>query len=235
MSFPLQPSQSSFELAKWAAIIAMAVDHYGKVVDPSLVHPTHLVGRVAFPLFAWIIASRLTLQPDLATRYIRSILPWALISQPAFYIAGREWYEPNILFELLAGVLLVKALQTFGKSAPTALLAISLAAVGWFFDYGPAGVLTIPLVYMAANASAARGLMVLAVMGMLANLPVENPENALAVVAALGAPVVALLSLMSAGAALPRLPKLFFYLFYPLHLLALALIRHLGPISVAAM
>ena len=230
MSIPPRPSQSSFELAKWVAIVAMAIDHYGKVVDPSLVHPTHLAGRVAFPLFAWIIASRLALRPDLATRYIRSILPWALISQPAFYIAGREWYEPNILFELLAGVLLVKALQTFGKSAPAVLLAIGLAAVGWFFDYGPAGVLTIPIVYMAASTSATRGLLVLAVMGMLANLPADSPEDALAVVAALGAPVIALMSFLSAGAALPRLPKLFFYLFYPLHLLALALLRHLGSI-----
>jgi len=230
VSFALQPSQSSFELAKWVAIITMAVDHYGKVVDPSLIHPTHLVGRIAFPLFAWIIASRLALRPDLTTRYVRLILPWALISQPAFYIAGREWYEPNILFELLAGVLLVKALQTFGKSAPTALLAISLAAAGWFFDYGPAGVLTIPIVYMAASTSATRALLVLAVMGMLANLPADSPEDALAVAAALGAPMVALVSLLSAGAALPRLPKLFFYLFYPLHLLALALIGHLGSI-----
>jgi hypothetical protein len=81
-----------------------------------------------------------------------------------------------------------------------------------------------------ASASATRGLLVLAVMGMLANLPADSPEDALAVVAALGAPVVALVSLLSAGAALPRLPKLFFYLFYPLHLLALALIGHLGSI-----
>lgn len=226
----LKPSQSSFELAKWVAIITMAVDHYGKIVDPGLLHPTHLVGRVAFPLFAWIIASRLVLRPDLTTRYIRSILPWALISQPVFYIAGREWYEPNILFELLVGILLVQALRTFGKSAKTVLIAIGFAAIGWFFDYGPAGVLTIPIVYVAAKANTTRGLLVLATMGMLANLPVESPEDALAVVAVLGAPVIAIISLWSAGAALPRLPKHVFYLFYPLHLLALALIRHLGAI-----
>jgi len=85
-------------------------------------------------------------------------------------------------------------------------------------------------VYVAASTSAARALLVLAVMGMLANLPADSPEDVLAVVAALGAPVIALVSLLSAGAALPRLPKTFFYLFYPLHLLALALTAHLGSI-----
>lgn len=235
MSFARQPSQSGFELAKWVAIMAMAVDHWGKIVDPGLFYPTHLVGRVAFPLFAWIIASRLALRGDLAPRYIRSLLIWALISQPAFFIAGREWYEPNILFELLAGVLIVQALQTYGRSAQTALLAIGLAAVGWFFDYGPAGVVTIPIVYLAAAASSVRALLMLAIMGMLVNLPVAGPEDALAVLATLGAPMVALVSVSGAGAALPRLPKRFFYLFYPLHLLALALLRHLGVIQTAAM
>ena len=217
-----EPSQSSFELAKWLAIIAMAFDHYGKIVAPDWYLPTHLIGRTAFPLFAWIIASRLALRPDLTTHYIRWLLPWALVSQPAFYLAGREWYDPNIMFELLAGVIVIKVLQTYGKTGPGLLIAIALALVGWFFDYGPAGVLSIPALFFAAGAGAPTVLLVLALVSVLVNLPASDFEDGIAAAAALGAPLVALLSLRTPAALLPRLPKLGFYLFYPLHLLFFA-------------
>lgn len=208
----------------------MAIDHYGKIVDSALYLPTHLVGRLAFPLFAWIIASRLALRPDLTQRYIRWLLPWALVSQPVFYIAGREWFEPNILFELLAGVVLVNMLQAYGKSARTIITAVCLAGIGWFFDYGPAGVVTIPVLYLAARHGQPRALLLLAVAGMLVNLPAADLEEMLAVGAALGAPIVAWASLQPAVQGLPRLPKVGFYLFYPLHLLVLALLRDFSSV-----
>lgn len=214
--------QSSFELAKWAAILAMAADHYGKIVDPTLHFPTHLVGRIAFPLFAWIIANRLALRPDLCARYIRWLLPWAIVSQPVFWYAGREWYEPNILIELLAGVLIVYALQAWGKTTRTMVTVILLACLGWFFDYGPAGVLSIAVLSVAAQRGTSASLTALAIVAVLVNLPVTGAADIVAAVASLAAPIVALVSLHAPQSLLPRLPKWFFYAFYPLHLLAFA-------------
>ena len=47
--------QADLELAKWIALITMAVDHYGKIVDDSVFLETHAIGRISFPLFAAII------------------------------------------------------------------------------------------------------------------------------------------------------------------------------------
>jgi len=216
--------QSSFESAKWAAVLAMVIDHYGKIVDPELYVPTHMIGRIAFPLFAWIIASRLALRPDLAATYVRRLIPWALISQPVFWFAGREWYEPNILIELLAGMLVARAFITLGAGWLTIAVALALAGIGWFFDYGPAGVLSIPAMYLTIRHNVSAGLIVLAVVGVLVNLPVPDSASVAFAAASLAAPLMALFSLQVRPGMLPRLPTLFFYAFYPLHLLVFAII-----------
>ena len=77
-----EPKPQSFELAKWIAVVTMVIDHYGKIVDQDVLVWTHWIGRAAFPLFFWIIASRLADRPDAAKGYVRSLLPWALVSQP---------------------------------------------------------------------------------------------------------------------------------------------------------
>ena len=217
-----EPSQSSFELAKWAAIVAMAVDHYGKIVAPDWYLPTHMIGRAAFPLFVWIIASRLAMRPELIAGYIRWLLPWAVVSQPVFYFAGREWFEPNVLFELLAGVLVVYTIDKLGRSALSVIVTALLAGVGWFFDYGPVGVLSIPLLLFAARAGSKQALAWLALIGVAVNLPAADMQGWLIAGAALSAPAIAALSLILPAGKLPRLPKLGFYAFYPLHLLFLA-------------
>ena len=99
--------QSDFEIVKWLAIAAMAIDHYGKIVEPDLFEPTHAIGRIAFPLFATLIGLRIASHPHLAERYVMRLLPWAVVSQPVFVLAGRDWLEGNILITLVVGVLWV--------------------------------------------------------------------------------------------------------------------------------
>ena len=61
-------AHGDLELAKWIALIAMVIDHYGKIVEPSLYLETHAIGRVSFPLFAAIVGTRLALHPSLGAR-----------------------------------------------------------------------------------------------------------------------------------------------------------------------
>ncbi len=222
-------SPASFELAKWVAIVTMAIDHVGKIVAPDWFGPTHLIGRVAFPLFVWIIASRLAIRPAAAAGYIRWLLPWAIVSQPAFWIAGRDWYDGNILFTLLCGVLIDRALQAYGHCWTSWLIAGALAAAGLLLDYGPAGVLAIPVLVAAARIGIRESLLALGVIGIAVNLPALEPFYVAAAFASLAAVGVAALSLRLEGADLPRLPRAFFYAFYPGHLLLLALVAHLLP------
>jgi hypothetical protein len=38
---PARVVQADLEIAKWAAVLTMAVDHYGKIVDPDVFLTTH--------------------------------------------------------------------------------------------------------------------------------------------------------------------------------------------------
>lgn len=228
MPQPADVSPASFEPAKWAAVIAMTIDHVGKVLVTDWYEPTHLIGRIAFPLFAWIIASRLAAKPETAQGYVRWLLPWALISQPVFFIAGRDWYDGNILFTLLAGVLVVRALDHFGHGRTAWLIAAALATCGLLLDYGPAGVLAIPVLVAAARNGARASLVALALVGVAVNFPFPGPFYFVAALASLAAVPVAAAALFAPGASLPRLPRTAFYAFYPVHLLVLALLARIA-------
>lgn len=97
-------------LLKLIAVICMIVDHVGAVFFPR-VQEMRLIGRIAFPLFAWCLC--------VGACYTRSIWKYALrllivgaLCQPVYYWAMRhEWYVLNIFFELLLALLAIAAIQ----------------------------------------------------------------------------------------------------------------------------
>jgi hypothetical protein len=218
-------AQRKMELAKWVATAAMAVDHYGKIVDPAVFELTHAVGRVSFPLFAAIIAERLILDPQLARRYLRRLAPWAVVSQPVYVLAGRDWLQGSILLTLLLGVLAIEALRGMRQHpVPSAAGLAVVAAASWFAEFGPPGVALIPLVWAVARRSGDGAAMgALAIAAVAVNVSLEQPYLEWWDMPAALSPVVLLLSRRSRFAALPRLPTPTFYAFYPAHLLALHL------------
>ncbi|MGI9385041.1 MAG: TraX family protein [Methyloligellaceae bacterium] len=217
-------TQSDLELAKWLALIAMVIDHYGKIVDPSLYLETHAIGRLSFPLFAAIVGTRLALRPALGMRYLRHLLPWALLSQPVYVVAGRSWHDGNVLFTLLLGVLATLALQRFADkpSWPAGLGLGAIAAGSALVDYGPVGVAMVPATALLVARRGPAGLTATGPLGVAANLVPQWPLLQLADLTALLASPLLTLSCKS-RLRLPRLPAAFFYAFYPAHLLALHL------------
>ena len=222
--------QVDLELAKWVAILSMTIDHYGRIVDPQLQLETQLVGRVAFPLFAWIVGTRLVLSPDLARRYLLALLPWALVSQPMYVLAGHQWTQGNILATLALGVAATLALRAAwaGRwlAGPLGLLPVLL--LGPFVEYGLLGIALVPAVAFLAGGRMIWGAWAVGPLGVLANLGPAHGVLDLADAAALFATAVALAS-QHAGWTLPRLPKHVFYGYYPVHLYLLHLANlHLG-------
>lgn len=216
------PAQSDLELAKWLALITMVIDHYGKIVDPSLYLETHAIGRLSFPLFAAIVGTRLALRPALASRYLRQLLPWALASQPVYVVAGRSWYDGNILFTLLLGVLATLALRRLAEnpSWPAGLALGASAAASATVDFGPVGVAMVPAMALLAARRTPAGLGAAGPLGLAANLVPQWPFLQLADLTALLVSPLLMLS-CKARLRLPRLPAPVFYAFYPAHLLSL--------------
>lgn len=215
-------NQAGFELAKWVAILTMAIDHYGKIVAPDLFLETHAIGRVAFPLFAAIIGLRLADRPSRAAAYLKRLLPWAVVSQPVFVLVGRDWLDGNIMITLAIGVTVVFLLERFRQSpSPVWVLGLlALLPIAWFCEFGILGAAMIPAMALIGARHVKAGLWATGPLGLVANIVPAWPPLTWVDLAALASSLIMILS-VNLNLRLPRLPSQAFYAFYPAHLLAL--------------
>ena len=137
---------------KFFAIILMILAHFDYFF--SLNSELLLaLGRISFPLFAWLIANGAYHTKNIK-HYIIRLTIFAFISQMPFILANweinSEYWKLNILFTLLfglIGILLIKKLKSF----PLKFLLIFLILVCAYFlrvDYGPVGVALVVLSYL---------------------------------------------------------------------------------------
>ena len=121
-------------LLRLIACVCMFIDHAGKMLFPQLTW-MRMVGRLAFPLFAYGIAlgAAMTRHPR---QYIARVAALALVSQPLYAVAlghtneamyavpfaqhplralctfyMESWEKPSILLALLLGLLLLLCLR----------------------------------------------------------------------------------------------------------------------------
>ncbi|MHA6534064.1 TraX family protein [Paenibacillus sp. BAC0078] len=136
-------------MIKIIAYISMFVDHTGRVFFPNLVIPS-IVGRIAFPLFAWGVATGLKRTRNFKLYTFRVFL-LAIISEVPYLLLFETNYL-NVCFTLLDGMLIIKLLETnfFVLKWPVILLLLVAAEI-LNFEYGIYGVLTIILFYFIKN------------------------------------------------------------------------------------
>ncbi len=136
-------------LIKLVAIACMIVDHVGAVFYPR-VYELRLIGRIAFPLFAWCLC--------VGAEYTRNIWKYALrlllvgiLAQPVFFWAMKhQWYDLNVFFELLVGLLALAGIQKNWKGSrywAPALALIAAIALPLRSNYGWQGVAFILMLY----------------------------------------------------------------------------------------
>ncbi|MBE5799894.1 MAG: hypothetical protein E7321_08100 [Clostridiales bacterium] len=234
-------------LIKLLACVFMLVDHAGKMLFPHIPE-MRLIGRLAFPMFAYGIAVGAVYTRD-PIKYLSRIALLALISQPlyalgldhatssmfsisfwenpigaarAFYIGS--WQKPSILLSLFLGLCILFALRR-RQWALALFVYILCHRFSSNLDYGVAGIRLMILFYALC----------------------EHPLAALALISAymiswsggsgytffghsFGMRIFALPAVIFCCLPMKRrltLPKWFGYGFYPAHLLALAVITRL--------
>ena len=210
---PLEANlHARLEALKWLALATMLIDHLGKMVFVSWMWEAHAVGRLSWPLFSVIAALRLAASPEgLAVRYRWRLLPWAILAQPAFRVVS-DGEQLNILWTLLAGVLLASSARR--ASWPLALLALALSP---FCEFGPVGVLSIPLMAkVAQRRGATAAAWLCGPLAVLAHLPLPLDLVPWTLPALLASPLAVWLRLPA-----PRIPRWVYYAVYPAHLYAL--------------
>lgn len=213
-----RPHDGALELVKWIALAAMLVDHAGALLfhqDASSL--SYRIGRISFPLFAFVLACKLSAKPagdaQSLLRTVRRLLIWALVSLVPFYLAMERWWTPNIFFTLGLGVLACWVIESSLPALRRSLAWLGIFAASFGCDYFAPGVFLMPSVYLLYRRP---GLPAAAVVLLCC-----------AGIAWLTASLWAVLAIPIAAAThkmridVPRVRWLF-YAIYPLHLLAIA-------------
>ena len=226
-SFPLRLSSNALKLI---ALICMTVDHVGMLLFPNLI-VLRAIGRISFPIFAWMIAEGCR-HTSGRMRYFLRIFLLGIAMQAFFWFFHRSLYQ-HILITFSISIALVcsvqKAREKHGIWIALCAVAFSGAAFICIFlvrflpwksfaiDYGFAGVLLPVLIYAGRNRTEQ---LLAAAVGLAA---VSLSMNALQWFSMLALPLLALYS----GERGVRGLKYLFYIYYPLHLTVLEGIRML--------
>lgn len=201
----------------------MAVDHIGAVLYPDLEF-LRMIGRLAFPLFAYLLILGMESTHNVRNYFIR-LFSFSFISQVPFVLAlGFEPFEYfNIFFTLSSGLVFV---YFFKKTSPIALVPV-LASFVLPFDYGIYGIAMIGGMQMLKD-NTKFGAAALVLLNALFLVPWNIQFLSLS--------ALPLILLHKAGylkieretneqVSYPLWRKYFFYIFYPLHLALLYIIK----------
>ncbi|WP_099562118.1 TraX family protein [Stenotrophomonas maltophilia] len=205
-------TSSARELLKWLAVILMTGDHLAKVIYGGYVPGLSEAGRVAFPLFALVMAFNLAQPGAHAVKSVRRLSMWGVIAQPVHALAFGYWLPLNILLTFALCAAAVHA----ASERRWVVLAFAAAVLPAFVDYQWSGVAFVLLAWLGFRTG--RPLLVLAGF-----VPLCLFNGNLWALAAL--PVVVILS--GVRWELPR-GRRAFYSYYVGHLAVLAACAALG-------
>ena len=234
------------------ACITMLIDHTGLVFKEELaqIHPLlpvafRVIGRLAFPLFAFGIAEGVT-HTSSPKKYILRMLLFAIISQfPFMLMVGTHnpdftlnlfkhqvglSSELSVMVTLLLGLIVCTCIHE-GKHFGAALALgggyILDKLVG--YDYGLLGVLFIVALYLARQSKLGRSLVLVLfcicfylthVVTLAKQIIGGTPQFTLGLCYCIAMCVPAIILLFYNGKPGPK-AKAFTYSFYPLHMLVL--------------
>ncbi len=229
---------STFAL-KIIAILAMAIDHVGFVFLPD-VYVFRIVGRIAFPIFAFLLVQGYIHTQDDNRRfykYLTRLFLFAIISEVPFNLLNNETIlcpaHQNVFFTLFLSLI---ALKTFDYLKPHSKLlgtlcvvSIALINIAIQADYAFIGILFVFAFYAYVNKP---NKVLLTITIVLINLMMplvdiacayanEGVFNFSPLIISIG--IVLVLPFIfnyngSLGKASKYL-KYFFYIFYPLHMM----------------
>ncbi|MEN5339931.1 TraX family protein [Stenotrophomonas sp. TWI143] len=138
------------ELLKWLALVLMTGDHIVTVFGLGYVPGVSQLGRVAFPVFALVMAYNLAQPGADAAKSARRLALWGLVASPAAVLAFGQALPFNVLLTFAAAAGCIWALERrhwalaalLCFAAPVALdytwpgVWLVLAAWAWFKNHG---------------------------------------------------------------------------------------------------
>lgn len=205
---------------KIIAVVSMFIDHSGAVLFPDQMWMRY-VGRLAFPIYAFLISEGYIHTHDLK-RYIMRLGIFALISEVPFDLAFEYSFfytdYQNVFFTLLLGILAIMLIDCFDGQIFWQCLSVAcmcLAAGELQSDYRYVGVALIVIFYLYRDRPVMR-----AVGAALALTPFLSSIEWVG--------LLALIPITFYNGKPGRYKwRWFFYIFYPAHLTLLVCIRRI--------
>ena len=204
---------------KCIAITSMLIDHIGAVLFPQYEF-LRIVGRLAFPIFAYLLVEGFFYTKDIKKYMIRLGI-FALVSEIPFDLAFNwtflEFGHQNVFFTLFLGV----GMMYFMTKAPSNLrqvfimIATFLIADGLCTDYGSWGILMILAFYEFRDKKSVKLVLIVLLNILMWRMGYLTQEFA----------GLAVIPIALHNRELGPKMKMVFYAFYPAHLLILFLIR----------
>ncbi len=227
---------SNFVL-KIIACVTMFLGHI-PFAFPALVNPCLYIGRLAFPIFAFLISEGYVHTKSFS-KYLKRLFVFAIISQiPAYLLFFNDfsYLYFNIFFTLAFGLLSIRIYDKVKNKIISWPLIIILAFLAEVlgFDFGAVGVLMILVFYITKNRS--KGYMILYEFLLMFALFADDflvKTVTKSYLIATGAKFVitfsALIPIVLYNGKLGKnnkKNKLAFYLFYPIHLTLLCVLKY---------
>ena len=228
-SVPLSLRLSGSAL-KIIAVLSMVADHCAYFLlelDTPLYSVMRCFGRIAFPVFAFLIAEGFA-NTRSRTRYFLTLLGFAIISEiPWFLLNGIDGTH-NVMFTLFLGVATLAVFDRLCEHGPLCCFSILiLCFLAWWsgVDYDWRGILMIAMFYMLRHQTIIPWLShhhicfpSQAIIQLLFTFPLMMHYG---ITGAILASIVIFLYDGTRGNIKGTVAKYSFYAFYPLHLITI--------------
>lgn len=208
---------------KVIAVISMVADHcayYLMEHGMFLYEVMRCFGRIAFPVFAFLIAEGFQHTRN-RMKYFLQLLGFAVISELPWYLLNGLDGTHNVLFTLALGVLALAAFETLKKDdilCGAVILSIAGFATWSRVDYEWRGILMMVVFYLFGNVSnrsfpSGRKAQLFCAFPLMMHYGIVGALLACLVIACYDG---------TRGFIHSQRLKYWFYIIYPLHLLAIA-------------
>jgi len=219
----------SIFIIKIIACITMVLDHIKYAIPQTMGFITIYFGRIAFPLFAFLLGEGYAHTKNLKKYYKRLII-FAMISQIPFMLFRTlvgEWKMLNIMFTLLLGLI---AITVFDKLKNKYYISIPIVAIIIFLgklinvDYSWYGVMTVFVLYVFREKKILR-LLVFSLINLIFYYITFCKNFSLNIfISYIFATLPAAIIMLLYNGKLGKKIKYLYYIFYPLHMLVLFVI-----------
>ncbi len=218
---------------KFIAMAAMVIDHASVIFLGPETNIWRNIGRIAFPIFAFLIAEG-AVHTKNKFLYAARLFAFCVISEVPFDMAFNgtylEFTKQNVFFTLFLGLISVYVLDFLRKRGLGILgiistLACSLGALFLSSDYGFMGVVVITLMYMFSTVKTGVKYLGFALSGLMTSIVYIFPLSFGFIPAQVYASLCFIPLSLYNGKRGRKMNKYFFYAFYPVHIIILYFIK----------